>query len=409
MVLDQFAELSETFVSGEAQALKALGHAVRIEARRRASTPDDSAATGLDVAYGTDDAIPRKLADLVWLVASHPIRCARDLVARRRWRREERVRSLRSLAPAARRVVRAREQHLHAHFAAGAALDALRLGRLLALPYSIMAHAYDIFREPRNLHEKIADASFVATASDFTVSHLRQLAGDPHSARLHKLVLGVDPSRFRRTAPYPGGRLVAAVGRLVEKKGFAHLLEAVALLEGSSPLEQLVILGDGPLARDLRARAEDLGIAGKVDWLGSRPPGDVRELLERADLLAMPCVVARDGDRDSSPVVVKEAVAMEVPVVASDGFGIDEVVRPEWGRLVLPGDPEALAAAIGEVLALPADRRAEMGRAGREWVAERWNLQREAERLASLIRQARGSSPRPAAAIGALATTRPGR
>jgi len=88
---------------------------------------------------------------------------------------------------------------------------------------------------------------------------------------------------------------------------------------------------------------------------------------------------------------VKEALAMEVPVVASDGFGIDEVVKPEWGRLVPPGRPEALAEAMRELLALPGERRAEMGRAGRAWVIERWNLHREAERLAGLIRRVEGS------------------
>lgn len=385
MVLDQFPELSETFVAGEAQALRGLGHKIRIEARSPAATPNRAAGAGLQVAYSTDDGIPRKLADLTWLAARHPLRCVRDLLARRRWRREERVRSLRSLAPTARRIARAKERHLHAHFAAGAALDALRLGRLLGLPYSVMAHAYDIFREPSNLREKLAEASFVATASDFTVGHLRSVAGPSHAARVHKLVLGVDPHRFRRRAPHRGGRVVAAVGRLVEKKGFAHLLEASAILEGTSPLERLVLLGDGPLASQLRSQAKDLGLDQKVEWLGSRPPEEVRGLLEQVDLLAMPCVVAADGDRDSSPVVVKEALAMELPVVASDGFGIEEVIRPEWGRLVPPGDPQALAGAIREVLELPPARRAEMGRAGRDWVVERWNLHREAERLVGLI------------------------
>lgn len=76
---------------------------------------------------------------------------------------------------------------------------------------------------------------------------------------------------------------------------------------------------------------------------------------------------------------------MEVPVVASDGFGMEEVVRPEWGRLVPAGDAAALAAAIEEVLTLPPERRREMGRAGRAWVVRGWNLYRETEKLAALI------------------------
>jgi colanic acid/amylovoran biosynthesis glycosyltransferase len=394
MVVDQFPELSETFIAAEARALQELGHSVRVEARTHPSTPNPAAASDLSVSVAADDKLLRKLLDVCWLVGRHPLRSARDLIERRRWRREEPVRSLRSLAPTARRIVRANERHLHVHFAAGAALDALRLGRLLRLPYSVMAHAYDIFREPTNLREKLAAASFAATASDFTVSHLRELAGEPHAARIHKLVLGIDPNRFRRRTPYPGGRVVAAVGRLVEKKGFAHLIDAAALLERSLPLERLVVLGDGPLADSLRSQAEALGVGGRVEWLGPRPPDEVHALLERADLLAMPCVVARDGDRDSSPVVVKEALAMETPVVASDGFGMEEVVRPAWGRLVPAGGSAAVAAAIEELLALPPERRDEMGRAGRAWVLRGWNLYREAEKLAALIEGA-GERGRP--------------
>jgi glycosyltransferase involved in cell wall biosynthesis len=102
----------------------------------------------------------------------------------------------------------------------------------------------------------------------------------------------------------------------------------------------------------------------------------------------MPCVVAADGDRDSMPVVVKEALAMEVPVVASDEVGLPEIVRPEWGRLVPPADSRALAGAIAELLALPQAERAAMGRAGRARVIEAASVHRETEKLARLIHRA---------------------
>ena len=113
----------------------------------------------------------------------------------------------------------------------------------------------------------------------------------------------------------------------------------------------------------------------------------MRELLERADLLAMPCVVAANGDRDSMPVVVKEAMAMEIPVVATDEVGLPELVRDELGRLVPPGDAAALAAAIAELLdAAAAERRAAMGRAARAHVIEHADVHRETAKLAELIR-----------------------
>jgi glycosyltransferase involved in cell wall biosynthesis len=99
----------------------------------------------------------------------------------------------------------------------------------------------------------------------------------------------------------------------------------------------------------------------------------------------MPAVVAADGDRDSMPVVVKEALAMEVPVVATDEVGLPEVVRPEWGALVAPHDPDALARALRAELDRPVAERAARGRAGRAFVLEHCSLRGQAERLSTLI------------------------
>jgi glycosyltransferase involved in cell wall biosynthesis len=386
LVVDQFPALSETFVAAEAHALAERGRRLAVEAGRRAETRDEAAARGLDVRYADDDGRARKLADLAWLAISHPRGCLADLAARRRWRRQEPVRPLRSLAPIARRTARSGARHLHAHFAATAALDALRLSRLLGLRWSVTAHAYDIFQTPRNLAEKLESANFATTGCDYNVEYLRSLVRDEAAGRIHRIVMGVDGERFRRRSPEPAaGRDVIAIGRLVEKKGFGHLLEAAAR---STRLERLTIVGEGPLWEPLERRVAELGLEDRVELTGARSPDEVRALLERHAVLAMPSVIASDGDRDSMPVVVKEALAMELPVVASDEVGLPEVVRPGWGRLVAPGDPSALAGALDELLALPARQRARMGAAGREFVLRECDLHREAERLDALIRAA---------------------
>jgi glycosyltransferase involved in cell wall biosynthesis len=388
LVVDQFPELSETFIAGEARELLALGHAVHVEAAEHAPHPDAEAAAGLEAAYRVDDSRRTRLADLAWLAARHPLRCLRDLAGQRRWRREERVPPLRRLAPPSRRLSRFGAQHLHAHFAAGAALDAMRIGALLGLPYSVMTHGYDIFQSPRNLREKHERAAFAASACDYSVAYLREELDCPAGDRIVRLVTGVDGERFRRATPPSSSATVIAVGRLVEKKGFEQLVEAMASVPGA----RLVIAGGGPLRELLGSRARDLGA--EVELAGSRRPEEVRELMEGAALLAAPSVVAADGDRDTMPVVVKEALAMELPVVASDEVGLPEVVRPEWGRLVPPGDVDALAAAIRELLALPPERRAEMGRAGRRFVLDHCSLRGESERLAALIAAAQSTGER---------------
>jgi glycosyltransferase involved in cell wall biosynthesis len=372
---DRFPELSETFVTAEIDALRELGHEVRVEAGERSQRPNAEIAYG--ASYLAEDGRRRKLLDLAWLAFRHPLRCGADLAARRRWRPSERVRPLRALAPAARRLARSGERHVHVHFAAEAALDWMRIAAIAGVPYSVTAHAFEIFMGPANLREKLERAAFATTGCDYNVRHLRSLAP---RADVREIVMGVDGDRFRRATPYGGGEPhVVAVGRLVEKKGFRDLVEAAAALPGV----RFTIAGAGPLEAELRALAARSGA--RVELVGARQPDEVRELLESAHLLAMPCVVAADGDRDSMPVVVKEALAMEVPVVATDEVGLPELVRPEWGRLVPPRDPAALARAVRDLLALPGEERAAMGRAGRAHVLQMANVRRETEQLAELI------------------------
>jgi glycosyltransferase involved in cell wall biosynthesis len=382
-VLDQWPELSETFVVNELQALRRLGHDVRVEAGRIADHPNPEAPLDVDVMLLAADSRGRSLRDLLWLVTRRPLACARDVVSRRRWLREEWARPLSALAPAARRVLERGDEHLHAHFAAGAALDALRLAALSGRPFSVTAHAYDIFMTPRNLAEKLARADAVFSGCDYNVRYLR--AAVPQ-ANVHEVVMGVDGPAFERAEPLPQGRTVLGVGRLVEKKGFDVLIDAVAEL----PDVTLRILGDGPLRAALQEQATQRGVA--VELLGSRPPAEVRTSLESADVLAMPCVVAPDGDRDSMPVVVKEAMAMQLLVVASDEVGLPECVLAPWGFLAPPGDSAALAGQLRAALALGARERVEAGEDARAWVLEHADVDAETARMAAIIEALRRAS-----------------
>lgn len=393
VLVESFPTLSETFVAAELEALRALGHPVRVEARERSIQTNPEALGRFDVAYAFEDRRRSRLAALVRLVLRHPLGCLRDLADRRTWRAEEAVLPLRVLAPIADRLRAHGARHLHAHFAAGPALDAVRLSRLLGVRCSVIGHGWDVFKEPRNLAGKLRAADLALAPCAYTARHLASIAG----REVPVVVMGVDGERFRRRSPAPGGRHVLAVGRLVEKKGFAHLLEAVALLEAQRPLDACTIVGDGPLRTQLTARAERLGLGHRVRFAGAQPPDGVRDELEGADVLAMPCVVAPDGDRDAMPVAVKEALAMEVPVVASDEVGLPELVADEWGRLVTPGDPHALARALDDVLNLPLQQRVAMGRAGRAHVLGACAIATETGRLSALVNdlpELRAISPR---------------
>lgn len=368
--------------------LARMGASVRVEALSRAGQPNPAAPNTVEVHYAEEDTRAAKLGGLARLVTRHPVRSARDAIARRRWRGAEPVRRLRDLAPAAVRIARGRDSLLHSHFAKGAALDAMRLAGLLGLPWSVTPHAYDIFKEPSNLEEKLVRATFVTTGCEYNRAYLRGLMPPASRERVHKIVMGVDPQLFKRGTPYRAEGAVLAVGRLVEKKGFGFLIEAAALMRGNPAFDRLVIVGEGHLRGQLERQVQRLGLADVVELRGARSPDAVREALEQATVLAMPAVVAADGDRDSMPLVVKEALAMEVPVVASAEVGLPEVVDSDCGRLVPPGDVEGLAAALGEVLALDRETRVAMGRAGRRRIVEKANLEHETRRLRDLIHSA---------------------
>ena len=371
---DVFPAVSETFVVEECRRLIELGHELEVVAGSR---PERPAAVGeIPVRYLGDEGPASQAGALAALAARHPAAVARDARSRARWSREEAVAPLRVLAAHARRLEATPGARLHVHFAAGAALSAMRVARLTGRPWSLTAHAYDIFATPANLREKLADAAFVTTGCRYNADHLRGLGAE----RVHEVVMGVDSERFTRTAPHPDAGIVLAVGRLVEKKGFVHLVRAASGISA-----RIVIVGEGPLRQQLQAEIDRLGLGDGVTFAGRREHDEVRELLEGAAVLAMPSVIAADGDRDSMPVVVKEALAMEVPVVASDEVGLPEILRPEFGRLVPPGDEAALAAALAELLALPAAERAAMGRAGREFVKEHADSRAEAEKLSELL------------------------
>jgi glycosyltransferase involved in cell wall biosynthesis len=140
----------------------------------------------------------------------------------------------------------------------------------------------------------------------------------------------------------------------MEKKGFLYLVRAAAA-SGVA----VVIAGEGPQRAELEA--EIARLSAPVTLLGAQQPDAVRALLETAAVFVMPCVVAADGDRDSMPVVVKEAMAMEIPVIVTDEVGLPELVTPACARVVEPGDAEALAVALRECWRSPTSARRPRG------------------------------------------------
>jgi glycosyltransferase involved in cell wall biosynthesis len=282
--------------------------------------------------------------------------------------------------------------HVHAHFATWAAETARQAAALAGLPFSFTVHATDLHRadvDRAALAERVAEAAFVVTVTE----HNRQALDDVlraagRTGRVHVLPNGVDLARLR-PAPRPRPRCVVAVGRLVEKKGFPDLVAALALLRETGRPVPATVIGEGPERSRLEALRDRSGLRDLLDLPGARTHEEVLAAVAGAGVLALPCVVTADGDRDALPTVVLEAMALGTPVVSTDVSGLPEMVEDgRSGRLVPPHDPAALAAAIGELLDDP-DRAADLADAARRRVEERFDLRRSVARLHELIAAAR--------------------
>jgi glycosyltransferase involved in cell wall biosynthesis len=295
----------------------------------------------------------------------------------------------------ARRVARdVRATVVHAHWvipggAVGAALPR-------RYPLVVSLHGSDVFVAERHaVIGRVARAVFrrcdwVTACSDDL--RRRALALHAPADRSETVPYGVDAERFRPNAEArarwratlglrPDQRLVAAAGRLVRKKGFEYLIDAMGEIGQCWPDAVLAIGGAGDLQEELERRAATCGAGGRVVFTGVLKQDQVAELLAAADVVAVPSVHDDAGNVDGLPNVVMEALASGTPLVATTAGGIAAVAREgENALLVDERDPAALARAIGLLLGNEALRR-RIGDAARrdmierhswEWVARRF-------------------------------------
>ncbi len=381
-VLARYPQISETFVEGELRELVGLG--VPVEAVALApGVPDPERPPVAAVSYPADAGAASRLRAAAGLSARAPGTALSFLARESSWPPpggRRRLRGLARIAPWA--AAASRSRHLHAHFASEPTDIARILSRFTGRPYSFATHATDAFRNPESLRENLRLASFCVTDCEYNVRHIEQVAPE-HAHKVSVLILGADLARFRRRSPYVAEGPVVAVGRLVPKKGFSDLIAAAARAESGLDGREVLIVGEGPERPRLEREIAETGAP--VRLLGALGNDAIGELLEGASMSVLPCIVAPDGDRDSMPVALKEAMALELPVVGTREVGLPELIGDDRGRLVPPSDPSALAAAIGDVLHLPGATRVAMGRAGRAFVEANCDQRRQAERLLGLI------------------------
>ena len=258
-VMKRYPRYSETFIVNEILAHEAAG--LNIEIFSLYPPNDDHFQNAISqvhapVTYLT--AYGLKAADL-WAAIREAAEVMPDLWEAMPAAQAEDLRDVYQALLLARAAQQRGIKHLHAHFATSAATVARLAARFANIPYTFTAHAKDIFHEsvqPEDLRRKLQDAEAVITVSEYNLQHLRETFG--HAAdRVLRIYNGIHLEQFSFTPPQRRQPLIVGVGRLVEKKGFADLVDACALLAHTHVDFRCIIVGTGELEKISGRRSSD--------------------------------------------------------------------------------------------------------------------------------------------------------
>lgn len=274
--------------------------------------------------------------------------------------------------------------HLHVHFATPAASVGLLVKRMFPISLSLTAHGPDEFCETTcaALREKIASAEFVLCPSLYVRSQLMARSSPLQWSKLLLSPLGVDPQQFQpRPIPAAEPFTVLCVGRFVAANGQMVLLQAIARLHGQGRAVRLVLVGHGPDHGLLQAAIYASGLHAVVELVGALDQSRIQEYYRQAQVLCLASFA------DGIPVVLMEAMAMEIPCVSTWVADVPELIRHQQdGLLVMPSDELGLAQALAQLMDDPALAQ-RLGRQGRQRVVERYNLPHNLDQLSTVLQQ----------------------
>jgi glycosyltransferase involved in cell wall biosynthesis len=386
-ILKGYPRLSETFIAQEIRALERRGLPIDIVSLRF-PTDKDVHPVHREIAAGVSY-LPEYLYQEPWRVLRSWVKAKfrrgywrafaqwiRDLVRDPTPNRARRFGQACVMVAELPKDVR----RLHAHFIHTPASATYYAHLITGLPWSCSAHAKDIWTSPDwDKREKLATLDWMVTCTRDGYQHLKEVARPGDRGKIHLVYHGLDFTRFpeppQRTRD-PGAPLrILSVGRAVPKKGYADLLQALALLPKEAAW-RFHHIGGGPLLDDLKNLAGTLQIGDRVTWQGAAPQEQVLEAYRGADVFVLASCIAEDGDRDGLPNVLMEAQSQKLAVVATSLPGIAELVVPEeTGLLVPPNAPESLSGALLR-LVRDAALRQRLAEAGFERVRRDFSLER---------------------------------
>lgn len=391
MITGSYPAFSMTFVDREVRGLRDQGCEVLTYALRRSSPTAISGRFQVEEASRTVPLFSLVchpgLALSAWLCAlHHPARLMSTLMLAAKCLKhgpglQRQIAYLCAAIVMAQHLRRKGIIHIHNHLGDSSGTVAMLAAELADVPFSMTLHGPEIFDQADRWHlrTKISRAAFVACISEHCLAKAAAIGRDEDQAKLRVVRCGVELDRYDAVTPQTAAENLLFVGRFERRKGLLTLIEAVSKLIGRGRRAHLTLVGDGTMRQSIERAISSAGLEDFVTLIGALDETDVAKAFARADIVIVPSL------SEGLPVVIMEAMACGLPVIASAVDGIPElVVDGQTGLLVPPADPVALADAIERLSGNPA-LKARLGLAGRERVVRDHDASKNARHLLSLM------------------------
>lgn len=393
-LLKAYPRLSETFILNEMLLLEKLGFTLHIFAMRNpdeVQTHDQLEDVQAEVSYIPDEirrfALWRSNALLalsrirywhtLWSAFGHSIWQKHSAPLKRFVQAAFWVQQYHRKTPI---------NHLHAHFCNDPTSVAFFINQLCGMPFSVSAHAKDIFVENSDfLKQKLEKTLFVATCTNTHERFLKQLCGE--RLNVETVYHGINLKRFGsfRETNVQSTPFILSVGRLVPKKGFHTLIHALHQLAKCGLDFRCLIVGDGPQRQALVALVDQLNLSSQVHLQSAMRQDELIHHYQQASLVALACQVEANGDRDGIPNVLAEAMCMGIPVVTTEASSITELIQDGVSGMLVPEkDPAALATAMQTLIESPA-LAAHLGQEGQKVIHQQFDASQTILRLKALF------------------------
>lgn len=389
-----FGTQSHTFIRREIRSLRRLGLQLTLYGVRRDA--ENIAPDAVDLVEETTYLYPlsytRLLSCNLHFVAKSPVHYIKGL-----WkafaspefsikRRAKMAYHYLAAAALARNMIEHKVDHIHAHFMNVSASLAMYASHHARIPFSITVHSAGTFKTPHILgvHQKLRSAQFLLMISNYNIEYFSKIVPCRDKSHVVRCGMTLDDFDYRGSdhdASSPA--ILLAVGRFVEKKGFKYLIQACHKLKQQGLNFKLSLIGNGPLKTSLEQEVASLELRDVVVFAGAKSTDEVRRAMTEADVVIVPSVTSASGEMEGLPVVIMEAMAIGVPVVASAHSGIPEIVQPgKTGYLTPEKDATAIAEAIATALQRPSPAMVENAY---QLVEQTFNIDRVAEQRLELF------------------------